>query len=858
MEFLILLLVLAVLSTPIIALILAIQSRIVLNALHERIEHLERQVSQHPRESAPAQVTESSEVVPPTQPAAEPEPSEPLPPPTVEAEPYRPHKHSVEDILNEDKASVGLEQRLGANLFVWIGAVAIALAATFLVKYSFDRNLLTPIVRICLGLGSGVALLALGELLRRRYAKIAQGLTATGVAVLFSSLWAGTNLYSIFSPVTGFALMAAVTAVAVALSLRQGPFVALLGLVGGYLTPALVHAEQVAPSVFAYLLMLELGLLAVTFHRGWALLAAANLIACMGWAGFWLLLLYEPQHSIWVGSFILASVTAFVLTAQRDRTDQRWNLPAFSLGMVWGSSTIGLLLIFAYLNVNEYSLMEWAFYALLGAGCLLIGRFDTRVYPLPWLAAAVGCGQLLVWYASRPDIGETDTYTWMCVGLGALHALGAYMCLWGSDRPQTWIGLSTLSSIAYFLIGYFTLENPPLNIAWGIICLILAGLNIAAAVPVGRFRRLHENWDKALACAAAGAIFFLGAAAPIELEHEWIAIAWALMIPAIGLVDRLFKLPRLYPLVLLLGGLVIFKLVLTSELNDRPLGPVFLWNWTLHSYGLPALALACGAWLFGPAKNKTLIESLTAGAVFLGFMLIGIQVRHFFHRHDITVDDINLKEAATYVNAWLLYALALFGLARRLNPEALAWAGRITTFLATFTLVIFCGLIQNPLWKHQAVGAAHIVNWLLYIYGLPAILLLLVARERIRDEHRGWVRLIASTALALIFLTLSLQVRQYFQGTFLDSGSASNMEWYTYSAAWIIMAITLLIMGIVTGGVVLRYGSLVIMLVSVGKVFLSDTAHLTDLYRVFSLLGLGISLFLIAFLYQKFVFQKAG
>ena len=48
------------------------------------------------------------------------------------------------------------------------------------------------------------------------------------------------------------------------------------------------------------------------------------------------------------------------------------------------------------------------------------------------------------------------------------------------------------------------------------------------------------------------------------------------------------------------------------------------------------------------------------------------------------------------------------------------------------------------------------------------------------------------------------------------------------------------------------------MLVAVGKVFLVDTANLQDLYRVFSLFGLGVSLMLLAYLYQRFVFGGGG
>ena len=46
------------------------------------------------------------------------------------------------------------------------------------------------------------------------------------------------------------------------------------------------------------------------------------------------------------------------------------------------------------------------------------------------------------------------------------------------------------------------------------------------------------------------------------------------------------------------------------------------------------------------------------------------------------------------------------------------------------------------------------------------------------------------------------------------------------------------------------------MLAAVAKVFLSDTSHLRDLYRVVSFLGLGASLLLLAFLYQRFVFGR--
>jgi uncharacterized membrane protein len=46
--------------------------------------------------------------------------------------------------------------------------------------------------------------------------------------------------------------------------------------------------------------------------------------------------------------------------------------------------------------------------------------------------------------------------------------------------------------------------------------------------------------------------------------------------------------------------------------------------------------------------------------------------------------------------------------------------------------------------------------------------------------------------------------------------------------------------------------------VTVSKVFLLDAGNLTGLYRVFSFLGLGLSLLAISYFYGRFVFGGSG
>ena len=58
---------------------------------------------------------------------------------------------------------VGWEQRLGARAFVWVGAVTLALAGVFLVRYSIEEGYLSPEVRVILAALFGFALIGGAE-----------------------------------------------------------------------------------------------------------------------------------------------------------------------------------------------------------------------------------------------------------------------------------------------------------------------------------------------------------------------------------------------------------------------------------------------------------------------------------------------------------------------------------------------------------------------------------------------------------------------------------------------------------------------------------------------------------------------
>src|SRR5690348_15703652 len=100
-------------------------------------------------------------------------------------------------------AGKGWEEILVENWLVWLGGVALALGGAFLVKFSIDYGLLTPAVRVALGVLLGLALwagaewLVWGEPVEARPSNISQALAAAGAATIFASLYAAYQLYGL-------------------------------------------------------------------------------------------------------------------------------------------------------------------------------------------------------------------------------------------------------------------------------------------------------------------------------------------------------------------------------------------------------------------------------------------------------------------------------------------------------------------------------------------------------------------------------------------------------------------------------------------------------------------------------------
>ncbi len=216
--------------------------------------------------------------------------------------------------------------------------------------------------------------------------------------------------------------------------------------------------------------------------------------------------------------------------------------------------------------------------------------------------------------------------------------------------------------------------------------------------------------------------------------------------------------------------------------------------------------------------------------------------------------------------------MAIFGLAL-----AAAWTridSRMLKYLAVAALVLAMWNLVGDRWFGTFPRARwRLFNPQAYLFLLPALCAALAAwllRAREVARARGFelqhfqgarplCAIVASICAVLFaFAWINLEVADAFSETEnfsmrLRGTPRANLA---MSIAWALYALFLLGAGVMKSLGGMRWASLILFLMTIAKVFLFDLGHLGGLYRVASMLGLALSLLVVSFLYQRFVFRR--
>lgn len=164
-----------------------------------------------------------------------------------------------------------LEKFVGENLINKIGILITIIGVVIGAKYSIENNLISPLTRIILGYVVGLALLAFGIKLKKKYANYSAVLVSGAITILYFISFAAYDLYGILPQLLTFILMVLFTVFAVVAALNYNKqIIAHIGLVGAYAVPFLLStgAGDVL-TLFSYMAIINTGILVVAFKKYW-------------------------------------------------------------------------------------------------------------------------------------------------------------------------------------------------------------------------------------------------------------------------------------------------------------------------------------------------------------------------------------------------------------------------------------------------------------------------------------------------------------------------------------------------------------------------------------------------------------
>ena len=783
---------------------------------------------------------ESAASVPPPSIAAQPSHSAPPPLPKPPALPPL--------IKRETPAAPALnfEQFLGAKLFAWLGGLAMFLGIVYFVKFAFERNMIPPAVRCGLGFATGLGLVLSGMWLNRRerYRVLAQSLAATGIVALYGVTFAAHSLYQfpLFSVGFTFALMSVITAVAILLAMRmEAQVVAVLGMIGGFLTPPLCSTGQDNPlALFGYIALLDIGVLIVAQRQRWhylaVLAAAGTLLMQLGWALKYVVFgdTYEGNEKGWIIVAVFAGF-AWLFSAASEackrRDPKHLSVPFSALALALSAMLMAFLLLDN--TINTPALRLYTFVLLINGSVLWVAWQHRSLLWAQTVFGVLTFLHLALWTGIRLNADLLVTALSIYLVFGLLHSLFAVLT---KRNPMT-IARAVWMPFALLIIAIFNVALPNPELVFGFAAL-LSGLLLIMAT------RLQQPVLPLAAVLSVLAVEVCWHGKHFSGDDVHRALLWYLGFLALFtlfpfLTNRTWtdkRMPWIAACVASIGTFLLWHVTLRRIMPEAESMGLLPAAFSL----LPLLGLLWIRKQHTPDNPACMTQFAWFGGTTLLFLTLIFPVQ--FGKEWLTL-------------GWALEGAALCWLYLRVPHPGLRY-----TALGLLT-VAFARLALNPavLTYHERSGVP-VLNWFLYTYGLVACAMFAAARF-LKPPHdklgelnlRG---LFCAFGGVLLFLLVNIEIADAFTVpperfvTFQFYGNLARDM--TYTIAWSLFALVLLMLGFWARTAATRYTGIGLLGVALVKLFFHDLAGISGIYRIGALMVVAVIAFAASFLYQRF------
>jgi len=794
---------------------------------------------------------------------------------------------SPPDPTKPEKPTRSLEELIGGQWSVWVGGLALLVGAVLLIRFSIEAGFFGPGARILMALGLGLVLLLAGEWLKRSDDKVLKGklgeaakalqenasvpglLSAVGIFTLLGASYAAHALYGLIPALAAFIALALISVGAMALSLRQGPLLAGIGLLASLATPLLIQTET--PSLLMliiYLVLVGGAALSLARLKGWGWLATGTVFGWLGWSFMSIEAAKGGQLILWSAFLALGfGVTIWFADQHKTIADKVENkganktVDAFSLRPGWA-------LVWAAFAAVLVALVGGHYYGYSFTGSSMPG-FGLGLISIAALIAA-------------PLIFRKQSAHLVTAGL-----LGLVFLVMADTQIQTIILMLSLAGMV--ILSFVQTERsgedetPSFKSAWGIFAVALGLVSVAlldmanraleldvvhTAVALGFtalfvaagfwLRSKDRSWeDIATPIIGAG----LGWALAALLGFEDIAFSVFLSLGGVlaGLAIWRVRLPGSRLVLLGLIGLT-FAYALFVQFPDAAAisrSPIFNALWIYLA--LPAAILAGTAFVLHGRKAEKGLETFLNGAIeaaaLAGFALFAVfQIRHLSNGGEVYADSLGHAELGLQVSIGLCFTLA--GLSKRFaENHVLSKCAEAISYLTLAAFGLGVLLFFSPFFaRGEAITGNIAFNSLTTGLFVPTVLLGLCAVMARGKRANAYINLMGGLALAGALSWVTAMIRFIYNGVKINIWSVDfgSMELWTISVVWLAFGVILLGLGVWRKEQALRIASGVVIILTVLKAFLIDMAGLEGGLRALSFVALGLILIVIGRAYQRY------
>ena len=788
----------------------------------------------------------------------------------------------VEPVFVSQAPSRDIERNLASRWFVWVGGVAVALAGLLFIKYAHDQGLISPFLRVLIGLIIAAGLVAAGEYVRRSRGTsmvdyVPAALSAAGLVMGFGVVYAAYGLYDLVSPSVDFIGLGLVAMAAFWLARVQGPLIAALGLLGAYSAPALVTATHPnAWSFFPYLLVIVVASFLTLRGRNWWWLGYLSIAGAFVWGLLWISGGAFTSGDVWpIGAFAIALGLGATLMLEgraifAEESGSLVKVVSMSkpmslgvCGMVAGSALLSeqvfetqhapVAILWFLTGMALIAAFSWfkngaSVAALLAALCtwiMFMGWPDVAFHE--WAFDEHG------FWTTVPGLTEPPRFVnWMMVGLLGFAGLGVVGFL-KKQTAQPWAAL-TAGAAFIFLFGAWGRADFVWSAnSWALFGAILAALLLGLAWVK---RSVHHDVEPQFGISSliVGAALLGLFALDRMFDNIWYTIAISIFAAAAAYYSRILPARLIGAVASALGSFAAVRLFVSREIWGE--GAVYPWggHWPIYGYGIPAVALfVASRWLKNENYRREQV-ALEGISLALLVSLVSLELRTLIGG-DLVRHDMTLLEMSAHILSWLGMAYGLAYRQQLFSSFVSLWGARILLFGSCAAIVLMSMLLLNPLASGDQIQGNIIFNSLTMAYLAPVVLLALIARKLDAIGLVWWRNGLGILALVLSVVYVTLQTKMAFQGKYIIPEFSGDAESYALSAAWLVLSILMFVIGLKLERKNIRLGGMVVMVLALLKAFGYDLWEIGGLWRIASLLGLGLCLIGVGWLYTRFVLE---